>query len=334
MAWDRLSPIATSALASSPVRSNFQAIDLAYLGNVFPDPYHMIWPNGGSLAGAGFTLAGAGAAVIWGLAAGEFLIGDRSVKLTLGSATLTYSKNLLLSIPPELKGKTISIGIGVRTATANLCKAQIDDGVGTTDTPFHTGGDSFEWLTATRTLDASATKLTITYLCAIGGGSGFGFFDATTIVVGPIAPQRFIPPQILEGQLYFPGAGDAKVETRRNSFLSGLPFIVRNVSLEISAVAPTGSSLIVDVNNFDGAAFQSMFTTRPTLAIGEVVNGANPDGVYRYRCFDGHKDNQGQTNSLLTTDVDQVGSTLPGTGLLIRVHTLQFPEPLRAMEAF
>jgi hypothetical protein len=93
-------------------------------------------------------------------------------------------------------------------------------------------------------------------------------------------------------------------------------------------VAPTGAALIVDANHWDGAAFQTMFATRPQIAAaasGSIV--AIPDGTYRYRCFDGYA-SASLTDRLLSLDVDQIGSVAPGTDLHIYVRSMSFQRPL------
>ena len=318
MAWQRTKPAASADLESAPVRGNFQELELSNLGNCMPDPYHLIWPAGDAAAPAGWTLAGSGGAVARITSAGNHLGGNMAVQLTLGAANTTLTRTLIPagSFPTELQGKDVSIGVAIKTATASLAGVRIYDGVTMHEhatTPYHTGGGSFEWLWVTATLDASATELSVVYYLDIGASSGNAVFDLPTFVLGGIAPQRFLPPRINEGVLVYPVVGDVATETDKFHFLAGLPFIIRNVTVRCKT-APTDASLIVDVNHWDGSAFQSMFSTRPTLATTEKNNGANPDGTYRYRCFDGMKDDDSVTDCLLGVDIDQVGSTLPGFG--------------------
>ena len=63
--------------------------------------------------------------------------------------------------PAKYQGLTVVLGVAVRVATSSKVRLSIYDGVGTTYSSYHTGGGSFEVLTAKRTIDSAATELTV-----------------------------------------------------------------------------------------------------------------------------------------------------------------------------
>ena len=308
--------------------------------NLFPDPYFLIWPAGDAAAPAGATLTQDGNSALARNTTIPF-IGGMSPELKLGttatiSSKLTYT--IFSSLPSELKGKFVSLGAALRSATASLGQLEIDDGgaAGAVKSAFHDGGDAWDWITFSHKLAADATKLDVSLVADIGGQGGSevtALFDALTLILGPSPPTFFIPTPSAEGVLYFPVPGTVSTATDKFRFLAGRPFLVRNVTLR-AKTAPTGSALIVDVNHWDGSTFQSMFTTRPQLAAAAKNGGANPDGTYRYRCFNSQKDAESETDDLLSADIDQVGSTVAGADLEILVRVLQFQDPLAALKSF
>lgn len=81
-------------------------------------------------------------------------------------------------------------------------------------------------------------------------------------------------------------------------------FTLQSVFIGVNT-APTGTSLIVDVNDNSG---NTIFSTRPTILVSEftsLTNGTQP--VLITTSF-----TKGQK---LTVDIDQIGSTVTGKGL-------------------
>ncbi len=330
MAWDRTTPATAAAIASSPVRSNFVALDQSLMGqNLIRDPYLMIWPAGDAVAPAHYKIVGA-PTIARETGAGEYKTKDMSASLT-GSATSQLIQTILNTTDFDAvwQGVPISWGCWVRSDTASIATVGIDDGVSPVVSDPHSGGDSFEWLTGTMILDASATKIEW-QMDSLNAGAKT-YFDFPTVVIGSVPPQHPIPPKIDKGVLYFPqGVGVAEVGVRKNSFRAERPFIVTNVSLFV-ATAPTGAALIVDVNHDQGGTATTMFGgTKPQIAISAKQGGRNPDGTYQNRCFQGGSDTDGADDRQLTVDIDQVGSTVVGSDLNILVRALQFSDPLEA----
>jgi len=256
-------------------------------------------------------------------------------KMTVGTTDIHLQQTLLPAgtLPSFYQGQTVSFGVWCKTSTADMAAAQIFDTFGATQTPAHSGGGGWEWLSATHTFNASANMLDFRLrLLGAAGAGATATFDLPTVIPGPIPPQDFLPGIAKEGVLYFPFNGTVSTGIALARFISNKPFIVTNTTLN-TITAPTGASLIVDVNHFDGAAYQTMHATKPTIAISGTGGGADPDGTYRYRCFKGAENTGSITDALLGVDIDQVGSTVAGSDLIVLVRVLSFESPAYALLA-
>ncbi len=309
--------------------------------NLFPDPYFLIWPAGDAAAPAGATLSKDGNSALARNTTIPY-IGGMSPELKLGTTATVSTKlkyTIFSSLPTELRGKFVSLGAAIRSATASLGQLELDDGgtSGITKSAFHDGGAAWDWIAFSHQFTANATKLDVSLVADIGGQGAAevtALFDALTLILGPSPPASFIPTPSTEGALVFPVPGAAATATDKFRFLGGRPFLVRNVTLR-AKTAPTGAALIADVNHWDGSAFQSMFSsTKPQIAAAAKNGGKNPDGTYRYRCFDSQKDAGSETDALLSVDIDQVGSTVAGSDIEILVRVLQFQDPLAGLKSF
>lgn len=81
----------------------------------------------------------------------------------------------------DYKGRRYKILCWVYADQASHARIQLDDGVGTSESSYHTGGSTFEQLTVVHDVDASATRLRINLLND-GGVSNSCFFDDITLV--------------------------------------------------------------------------------------------------------------------------------------------------------
>jgi len=344
MAWDASKPVTDSQGSSAEIRAAFAAVERSLDGvNLQPDAMFKIWAGGDAVAPTLYTLAGTGAAcarIGTGLgdtgvdAGGTGPIGESgarfAAKITYGSAAATMGRTLLASVASGdyFRGRSFSMGALVRSSVVSASRLEIYDGVGSAYSPYHTGGGLWEWLTVTRPLDAAATQL-LWRLRMEGAGSAS--ISGPTPTFGEIPAKVFLPGRVARGKIGFRIGGDVAVGnaaagSEKAFFRGNVPFIVTRVDLG-ARVAPTGANLIVDVNHYDGSVHQSMFTTKPTLVATNKTGFAVPDGTYRYRCFNGLLAS-GETDRWLTCDVDQVGSTLPGSDLAIELEVLQYGSPL------
>ena len=120
----------------------------------------------------------------------NFKIGATSAAITHTASTrrLVLQQNVVDNYWPVARwqGRTVTFGCWVRTSTVGKARLEVEDGVGCTFSSDHTGGGGWEFLTVTRTLDASATKLMAK--CRIFGGTVTAQFDGAILVRGPLIP--------------------------------------------------------------------------------------------------------------------------------------------------
>jgi len=128
------------------------------------------------------------------------------------------------------------------------------------------------------------------------------------------------------------GTLSASPGTDVDRFFPSRPLIVKDVVL-YAATAPTDDHIDVDVVHWDGAAWQSMFSTRPEIAAAGNYGQAQPDGTYQYRCFgQGHAADF--DHGLLGVTIEDVGSTIAGGDLTVYIRCLQYTRPLESWLAY
>jgi len=125
------------------------------------------------------------------------------------------------------KGRTIILGCWVKCATANVAQISIYDGVAGADSSYHTGDNTWQFLTATCAISNSATALDIylfvsntnTYahfdgaMC-VEGGSIFAFSDKPAPITSPTFITQITTPIIAltGGQIAFPASQNASAD--------------------------------------------------------------------------------------------------------------------------
>jgi hypothetical protein len=108
--------------------------------------------------------------------AGNFKSGLWSAKIdvtggTGGGGNFVLFKQEVHMHPEEYRGKSITFSCQIKTSSASKAKLRITDSSGSTDSSFHSGGGSFENLTVTHSVGASATSLQVAV-----------FVDTTSVV--------------------------------------------------------------------------------------------------------------------------------------------------------
>lgn len=292
--------------------------------NLLADPTFLIWPAGGGSAPAHWDIGGAGAVIA--RVTSPVKIGKMAAKLTYGAAFAQLHQYILPAADYDgyFDGEIFSIGAWVYSDVAN-CQIGFQDGTATTWSTSHTGDSSWQWLKATHTIDGAAT-----YLRAVMsvGAAGFGILNMPSVVWGPIPPPKPLWPRIVRSDLCPMIAGDpvgAGTELWAHSF--SRPFVVEDIQIECVSDAG-GQPMILDLNQWSGAAWNSMCTTKPEVAVGERSGGEQPDGTYQYRCFAGGF-GTGVTNARIGIDCDQAataGARNPTVG--IRVLSFQRPQEI------
>jgi hypothetical protein len=341
MAWNTSKPSTSGYIISAEHRANWTALERSLAGcNLMLDPTFVIWAaeTGGDGAAAQtnppthYTLSGTGATVRrCGASLGDtttYGLGNYACLLTYGSATAYLGQTLFATLPTAWRGQDVSAAAWIKSSTANAARLRINDGVGSSYSPYHPGDATWdgpsESIVVTRTLDAAATTLKLDLELT----SGSAYVEGMMFTVGPIPPVYFIPGETVHGMLYFPTASII-VGTQKGTWAPARPGIVKHTQIYAKTV-PTGAALIIDVNTWDGAAFTSMYSTKPQLAISGAHGGAAPDTTYARRCYSGTHGTATQAGGLVTWDCDQRGSTIEGADIAIEVKCIQFRDPLEA----
>lgn len=137
------------------------------------------WIDGAASAPTEWTLAGTGAAVA--RASSPVKYGTYSVKLdrTTNDVTLYHD----YSGYADFLGRRMTFGVWIYCSTANAARVQIDDGVNTEESSYHTGGGSWEFIPVTMDIDASATRIRVV-LQLNGTGSVSAYYDGAVLVEG------------------------------------------------------------------------------------------------------------------------------------------------------
>jgi hypothetical protein len=337
MAWDKTKPPTSTALVSADHRANWAAVETAVGGvNLLADPTFLIWAAGDALAPTHWVLSGAGAAIAragTGLGDTSRKVGAFTAKVTAGGGAVAILEQNLLptaSFDTSFQGLSVSMGAWVRATAASAARLRITDGVNTSFSAFHTGGGAYEFLTISgHSINAAATKLAGGMEVAI---SQVGYLSGPTFLMGQIPPAAFMPAPVVYDDYTWFIAGNQAAGANKLIIRPRRPGIVKDVQLEV-ATPPATQALIVDVNTWDGAAFTTMYTTKPQIPAAGAFGGARPDTTYARRCFTAGIDAATPAGSIITLDIDQVGVGTVGADLAISIRYLMYARPLEAFLA-
>lgn len=144
------------------------------------------WSAGTSAAPDGWTLAGASATIAQGSSTPDPKIGTYYVELTrAGTNCEIYQQIQTNKGLAYWKGRTITFSCWVKASVASRAFLRIADGVDTSASSYHTGSDTWELLTVTRTISASAVIVQLD--CFIVAGDTSAYFDGAMCVEGSSA---------------------------------------------------------------------------------------------------------------------------------------------------
>lgn len=148
------------------------------------DPYGGMesWSGGAAVAPDGLTLAGAAATIA--REAGTVRHGNYSAKLTRVGNDCSLSR--AIEETTYYQNRVVTLGCWVWASVASRGRIQIADGVGTSESAYHTGGSSWEFLTVTRTIDNAAAS--VTPHLRVDNGNTAVYFDGAILVEGTICP--------------------------------------------------------------------------------------------------------------------------------------------------
>lgn len=123
-----------------------------------------------------------------------------------------------------LRGFLCTAAVVVKTAVASQVRVQITDGITTSNSSYHTGGNTWEELTATITPASTATTLTVTVSVEVDGTA---LIDEAYCLFGPINDT-------------------VRRDQWRNRYLDPLPKWEMGQPLELNSFIGRGGQLIVE----------------------------------------------------------------------------------------
>ncbi len=116
--------------------------------------------------------------------------GVYSMKLNItgaGSANSIFNIHQSLLTPTRFASETILLGVRCRASTANKLRCKIYDGVNSSYSTYHTGGSSFELLTAQLAVSSTPTEITLTVEVNPSDFTGALYIDSIFLFVVPSA---------------------------------------------------------------------------------------------------------------------------------------------------
>jgi hypothetical protein len=118
----------------------------------------------------------------------------------VGTASAAYEiiYQYSISSKPEwyqkFAGRIVTFGAWVKCDTPDCTRIAIADGVGITNSSYHTGGGSYEWIEATRTIDSSPSAFIVKIQHIINGA--IAYISQPMLVFGSsIGEGNYVPPQ-------------------------------------------------------------------------------------------------------------------------------------------
>lgn len=167
-------------------RADVDAVMLRYSENLISNSNFELWGSGPAAAPTLWTLAGAGGTIARRTVSPPR--GGFSARITRASATVTLTQALGLQ-NQQLPGLQVTARMVGVTGTASDLRLQINDGVTTTSSSYHTGGGTPEALSVTKTLASTATICDVIVSHEAGTTADV---DHVTAVEGASVPQNLI----------------------------------------------------------------------------------------------------------------------------------------------
>ena len=142
------------------------------------------WVAGTAVAPDGWTASGAGIAIA--REATIIKLGTYSTALTRAGTDCSISQLFYTGKGIAYwRGKTVTVGCWVYATVADRARIIIQDGVQAVGSSYHTGDSTWQWLTATRTIDNSAASIYVALL--VENGDTTAYFDGAMLVEGESA---------------------------------------------------------------------------------------------------------------------------------------------------
>lgn len=337
--WDQSKPSESSPTRqSSEIRANWAAL-AATVGaqNLVADGTFLLWAAGPTSSPTMYEFTAAGGSIArTGVGESDTTrkYGTFAAKITTAASSSTLDQDMVSSTYDglALEGSGyFSCGAWVKASVADVASIFVI-GNASTQSSFHTGGGTWQWLTATTTLTGSATDLLFRF--QVEPPTRTAYVSGVTCVFGQVPPsapqpsawQNFEFDCITQGNS---ATGTDKLWCHKQSPFYGL---VQDVSF-YADTAPAGAAWIADVNTWDGAAYTSMYSSggRPRLADGaKRSDAAPPDSTYARRCIVPQHGTTQAVGGEISFDIDQIGSGTPGRDIRISIRGIRVARPLQA----
>lgn len=303
--------------------------------NMAKNSTFFLWSGGLTSAPDYYTLAN-GTITIAGVSEGDTTrkIGAKCAKVTWGSGVATLTQKIIqaadFSNLDHLKvdTKKVFFGAWVNTSIASHARLQVDDGTLTTETSYHSGATGWEFLGGVHTLSGAATKLDLAFRVE---SSGSAYISGVVFGFGDVAPTLWRPEPFVRGfaMLELPGALQVGDGAKYLHFAR--PVRIDNLQA-FMVTGPTGASLNIDFEKRENGAWQSMVTAGPLVAAGNEMGDMQPSGDYDHRCLSGlflgsGAGFAGANDKLARLNIDQIGSSVGGSDLFLRVDGVQCFHP-------
>ncbi len=304
------------------------------LTNLAKNDTFIIWPAGDTSAPAYFTNSGSTLARCGnGLSDTTRKVGPFCVSLT--NAGTMYQEVLdsgVWSVADQFEGLEVSLGCWVKSSIASHARIQITDSATTTSSSYHTGGGSWEWLTVTHTVSASASYLRFQFNVA---SNGTAYFSGPNFVLSDQEPTRWRPAPTITSTLYFPFRGVPTVENGRATYVFQRPAIIRSV-YAYAATPTSGTTFTIDIEKGNGdATWASIFSAGSDAILndGKRFGVKVPDSsTYSNYNFSGIFDDAATSVSgaVLRLNIDAAAVVADG---FVQVRCLQWANPLESLLA-
>src|SRR3990167_2347819 len=147
------------------------------------------------------------------------------------------------------QGANVTISVWVWTASGSAGKIGIDDGVGVTNSAYHSGNSTWQQLTVSRVLSVSATRLR---LMLMSDGATTSYFDDA---VAPPLTQNLVS---VTGM----ASGEPTIRISKNSQLFGV-----GASSGLTANIPVDTSLLLNYPFWQSSSLTSVDSTQRVLLV-------------------------------------------------------------------
>ena len=316
--------------------------------NLCKNSTFFLWPAGLTSAPAYWAITNA-TIVATGVGQGDTTrkVGDQAVALTWTSGTADI-KQLILDTTDfaalgHLKDEQhyIAFGMWVKTDTANRGRIYVDDGDTQTSHSYHSGNDAWAWQSINHQISAAATKVEIGLEIAAAGTVYVSGGMACLADGADTEPPMWVPEQLRAGSVtaYLPGnmsTGDGKAY-----FSFARPTLMRYLTAYVVTTEPTGAGINLSVEKLTAAAtYTDALASTAIIAATEGIGGAAINASLTLRSLSGlfatsgNLDAVGNANKLARLNIDQVGSTLPGTDMYVRIDGIQCVHPFEDQLSF